>query len=395
MKIVIVANFCRGQKGNLEDREVYLAECIASRGHDVTLVTSDYSHLTKEHKDLSSETEVFKSKIELCHEPGYVKHASIKRLWSHHVWGMNVLRYIKTLKHKPDIIYCAIPSLTAPVLLSKYCTKNSIKFAIDVQDLWPEATFMLIKNKIIQKISLPMSWYINKAYSKADAIVAVSDTYVERAISVNHNNPLRKTVFLGNDGELFENSRKLYIKERSDDEFHLCYIGTLSHSYDIKCVINALSILNSPKIKLIICGDGPMRKEFEDYAESQKINCDFKGSLPYSEMVGVLCSCDAVVNPIVEGAAQSITNKVGDYALSGLPVINTQECEEYRTLIEQYGCGINCRVGNMKDVAEAIKKLITDDIMRIKMGQNARKLGLERFDRRNTYQRIISALESL
>lgn len=108
-----------------------------------------------------------------------------------------------------------------------------------------------------------------------------------------------------------------------------------------------------------------------------------------------MCSCDAVVNCIVADAAQSITNKVGDYALSGLPVISTQECQEYRDLVEKYNCGINCRVGNADDVANAIELLMNDKNLCKIMGLNARRLGEERFDRRQSYQNIINLLHSL
>lgn len=53
----------------------------------------------------------------------------------------------------------------------------------------------------------------------------------------------------------------------------------------------------------------------------------------YPEMCGRLVACYIAVNPITHGAAQSIINKHGDYAASGLPVVNTQECEEYRNLV--------------------------------------------------------------
>jgi glycosyltransferase involved in cell wall biosynthesis len=101
------------------------------------------------------------------------------------------------------------------------------------------------------------------------------------------------------------------------------------------------------------------------------------------------------INPIVKGSAASIINKVGDYALSGLPVINTQESPEYRTLIQNYQCGINCECGNAQQVAEAIVKLASDKELRIKMGEGSRRLAKEKFDRRNTYLKIIEALESL
>ena len=112
-------------------------------------------------------------------------------------------------------------------------------------------------------------------------------------------------------------------------------------------------------------------------------------------MVGKMCSCDVVMNCINPGAAQSITNKVGDYALSGLPVINTQENLEYRKLVEECQCGINCECGNAEQVADAIEKLALDSALRAKMGDNAARLGREKFDRRYTYPQIVDALEQL
>ena len=111
-------------------------------------------------------------------------------------------------------------------------------------------------------------------------------------------------------------------------------------------------------------------------------------------MVARLLGCDIVINPITKGSAASIINKVGDYALSGLPVINTQESPEYRHLIEQYHCGINCKCGDADGVAKALKQLVGDKQLRELMGENARKLGEEKFDRRNSYLRIVSAIEN-
>ena len=40
--------------------------------------------------------------------------------------------------------------------------------------------------------------------------------------------------------------------------------------------------------------------------------------MSYEDMVQTLVQCDIAVNPIIKGAAQSIINKVGDYAAAGL-----------------------------------------------------------------------------
>ncbi len=394
MRILIVANFCLDFNGNVDGRFLYLAELLSQRGHDVELITSDFSHSTKNRKELPLQN-AYKTKLTYCHEPGYVKHVGIKRLWSHYEWGKNVMKYVKTLE-KPDLVYCAIPSLTAAKLLAGYCKKKHIRFAIDVQDLWPEAIFMFIHNKLLQLFTIPMKWYANQSYRAADYVIAVSETYMKRALSVNRKCSKHISVFLGNDKAYFEQGLN-FLQEKPKDEFWINYVGTLSYSYDLKCVIDAIAMLNeqqvvNKKLRLVICGDGPLRKQFEDYAKARHIDFCFYGKLPYVKMVGVMCSSDVVVNCITKGAAQSITNKIGDYALSGLPVINTQESDEYRAMVEKYQCGINCECGNSEQVADAIEKLVNDRNLCKLMGYNSSVLGRELFDRRHTYLQIVNMI---
>jgi len=388
--ILIIANFCDGSI--LKGRFTYLADMLTSQGHDVEIITSDFNHSQKKPKKQFENA--FKFKLTHIHEPGYPDNISPKRLWSHYVWGRNVNKYLKVSKHNWDVIYCAVPSLTVTKLAGKYAEKHAIKFVTDVQDLWPEAFAIAVKNKFLGKlIFTPFHWYANCGYSKASKVIAVSDTYLDRGLLPCKKGTAGLFVYLGNDGEVFDNAKENCKVPKPANEFWIAYIGTLGYSYDLKCVIDAIASIgktdSSKNIRFVVMGDGPKRYDFEQYAKDKKITATFTGSLPYSEMVGRLCSCDIVVNPIVKGSAGSIINKVGDYALSGLPVVNTQECEEYRNLIDSYHCGINCEVGNSQQVAEAILKLIKDDTLRIEMGNNNRALGLERFDRRTTYQKII------
>ena len=140
-------------------------------------------------------------------------------------------------------------------------------------------------------------------------------------------------------------------------------------------------------------GDGPLKSEFEKYAKEKNVDCEFTGRLQYEKMIGILCSCDIAVNPITHGAAQSIINKVGDYAAAGLSVINSQENEEYRRLIEEKEIGINVKNNDINDMSNAIEKLYTDCDKRKLYGKNNRLLAIERFDRKNTYKKIIDIIQ--
>lgn len=398
MNIVIIANFPSNLDGGAKGRFLYVGEMLANRGHHVEMVVSDFNHSKKRHrKENEIAYNAYKTKITALHETGYERNVSIKRLWSHFVWGRNVRKYLKSIG-KPDVVYCAVPSLTAARVAAIFCKRNQIQFVIDLQDLWPEAFAMVFDNVLFQKAFLPMKWYIDKAYALADKAIAVSDTYVGRILSVNKKLKSGLSVFLGNDGEAFDEGRARYHLERTDDEIIVGYIGNMSTSYDIPCVLDALAIVKQngkakKPIRFVLIGGGVDENKFKEYAKKTYPNTSFLGKHSYQEMAGMLCDCDMVVNPIVKGSVASIINKVGDYALAGKPVINTQESDEYRQLVDDYQCGINCRVGEAVDVANAIEQLSNDESLRKQMGSNARKLGVERFDRRNTYMKIVDLIE--
>ena len=400
MNICIVANFPDILNGKADMRFAYLAETLHKKGHSLELIISDFDHEVKDVRKRDN-YDVYEFKITVLHEPSYDRNLSLERLYAHYSWGKNVGRYLRSKQEVPDVIYVAIPSLTVAREVADYCNEHTAcKFVIDIQDLWPEAFQMVVSNKLLKKAFFPITCYINYAYKEADFIIGVSDTYRDRGLLVNKKNQRGLTVYIGNDGAKFDNGKALYHEDKPADEFWLAYIGTMGFSYDLKCIIDAIAIVNNrgtlnKTLKFVAMGRGPLLEEFQKYAKDAGINSEFTGALPYEEMVGKMCSCDVVMNCINPGAAQSITNKVGDYALSGLPVINTQENAEYRKLVDDFSCGINCECGNPEQVADAIEKLAKDPSLCAKMGENAARLGRERFDRRYTYPQIIYALEQL
>lgn len=387
MDIIIVAHFCMDFSQTDNGRFSYLARML-SNNNDVEIITSDFFHTAKKYRESLPELPY---KVTLLHEPKYKKNISLKRFFCHYIWGKNVEKYL-SLRKKPDVIYCAVPSLSGPKRVAKYCNDNGIRFVIDIQDLWPEA-FQMIFN--IPFLFLPFSIMANTIYKKADSICAVSETYVNRALKVNKKSDHGTTVFLGTDLALFDSySRLPPIINKNSSEVWIAYCGTLGSSYDLTCVFDAMALLNYDKqrVSVIIMGDGPKKKEFEEYANSRCINAVFTGRLPYNQMCSLLCRCDITVNPITHLAAQSIINKHADYAASGLPVVSTQENNEYRKLILEYQMGFNVENHNHVDLSDKLKMLIENEKMRKTMGQNARRCAEERFDRAQTYQLLLNVI---
>lgn len=392
--IVIIANFCRDFSETDNGRFMYLCKEL-SRENKVEIITSDFIHTLKKHKEPLKHNWPFK--ITFLHEGGYKKNISFRRFKSHYCWGKEVAKYLSNRK-KPDVIYCAIPSLTAPLQAARYCERNNVKFIIDIQDLWPEAFKLAFNIPVISDIVFaPFNAYVNGAYRRANAICAVSRTYANRAKRVNKNCYDTHVVFLGTKLTTFDEYERENHVDKPKDELWLGYCGTLGASYDITIAIDALAILANRGVKtpkFIVLGDGERRAEFEQHAKELGVNCIFTGRLPYEKMCGWLAACDIAVNPIMHNAAQSIINKHGDYAASGIPVLNTQECKEYRDLVKEYKMGFNCKNGNAEGLADKLQLLIENKSIRLMMGRNARRCAEEKFDRNHSYLELIREIES-
>ncbi len=370
------------------NRFLYLAYLLADF-YNVTLLTSSFRHSTKKQRDI-----VFFEKLEspftikLINEPGYKKNVGIGRLFSHYKLLKNIEDWLKEQKTGHfNLVYSAFPLISTNLLLEKYKAKLNYKIIIDVQDIWPDsisAVFPLTRK--INFLLSPIRRRAEKVYQLADGIVAVSQTYLDIAKKVNPNVPAL-SVYIGADKSLVD-SIKPETKELHKTK--LLYIGTLSYSYDIKTVIYAVNKLyqTNPYTELHIFGDGPDLNRLKKIAKS---NIYFHGLKPYSEMISFAKSCDILVNPIVASAQPSITNKLSDYFLLKLPIINSQKLYEVKQLIELTN-GVNYEAGSVKSFIESLQHLLQKGINKT---TNCQYLIDDLFDRKTTYNKILHLIEEI
>lgn len=391
--ILIVAPFADLPSENGNCRYFYLAELLSARNDvQVELVISSFSHLKKAARDTAWKPDR-PYRLTYIQEPGYPKNVCLQRFRSHRVMGRNLAKYLET-RGKPDVVFCAVPSLDAAKAAASFCEKNDVRFVVDVQDLWPEAFEMVVHIPPLSTLAfLPLRAQADYIYSRADDIVAVSRTYADRAARVNRKGGRREVVFLGT--KLADFDRYRSTKPHDEAVCRIGYVGTLGHSYNISCILRALELLRQQghtDYFFDVMGDGPLMAQFQREAEEKRLPVHFWGRLPYPQMVERLTACDIAVNPIMKGAAQSIINKVGDYAAAALPVVSTQECPEYQQLVDTWEIGYNCDGENIAQISEKLQRLRTDRELRLKMGANNRHLAEQRFDRETSYREILKLL---
>lgn len=379
MKILIVAPYCSlpGESGF--NRFLFLARHL-SKNHNVTLVTSQFQHGTKTHRMQPSDEKNLLFK--LIYEPGYKKNVSLRRLWSHYIFLKNFQKWFEqnAPEEKYDLVYSAYPLIATNEFLGKLKKKYNFKLVVDVQDVWPESfSAVLPFLRHIPPELLPYSRKAKNAYMAADKLVAVSETYLQRALRANKY-AKGMVAYIGSDFELI---RTVVAKKLDTAKTHFLYMGSFGHSYDIKTMLNAFILAKYEGLNFHLHLAGGGGGEERKFLPLMLDNVTFYGLLPYSDLLSLAKGVDFFINPIKSFAQQSITNKLSDYISLGKPIISSQKSAEVELILSKLG-GFQYRSGDATSLLAALK--LAHHLKNRKICKNEDIL--KKFDRNRTYAEI-------
>lgn len=385
-------------------RELFLFDLMRENGYEVIFVTTDFNHYAKKKRNIEEFYRLYPDyrNIKFLHVSPYKKNISIKRLYAEKQWAKEVVKWIYKNIDKFDVIYGEMPDIDANIQIRKICDKYNKKFIIDIRDLRPEAYHVLIKNDFLYKLlTYRITKKADRAYACADELVAVSKEYLERGLKTNTRSKRPRVVYLGATLERFFNGVNVYSNNivKGEEEIWIIYAGTLGSSYDLMTLIKAAGRIEKEghyHIRFKILGQGPDEFIFHKYVKDNDIHIvDFLGFQPYEKMAAYLCKSDITVNAVKKNASQSIINKVADYFAAGIPMLNSCTCKEQLEMVEMYKVGLNYEPENVKDLISKIHILVENPQLRIECGHNARKLALEKFDRRKTHLDILKLIDEI
>lgn len=389
-----------GEKGYTRFR--YLCEFLVKKGYEVDLITTTFQHWEKKQRDLESvDQKSYPFGIKFIYEPGYRKNIDLRRVRSHKIAAEN-LRKLLEKEGDYDLIYVEIPPNDVALAAAEYAHRNKIPFVADVNDLWPEAMRMVFDIPIVSDLLFyPLKRDAEKVYSLTSGVIGTSDEYRDRPFLNQKRDVLKETVYVGNEISVFDREAERHADEvqKEDGTFWVTYAGTIGTSYDIRTMVLAAEELmkqGKTKIRFQILGDGPTREMLENLAKERKIqNVKFTGYVPYEQMAAYLVKSDVLINSFVRKAPQSIVTKIGDYLAAGKPMINTCMSPEFRKKVEQDGFGINIEPEDVRELVNAVEWMYENEAERNNMGNRARKIAEEQFDRPVSYGKIEAMISSL
>jgi len=286
--------------------------------------------------------------------------------------------FLQIKKWDPDIIHFHTPAFAGwEAILTAKILKKPLVGHFHTYYMSPEAQKVVKLPKRGEEIIEKMLWqYTKSVYNSCDLVLSASE-YAKKDLE-KHNlkkpvevlaNPIDLKSLKGASVEKIKDLKKKYKLE----EKTVLYVGRVSKEKSMDVLLFAFNLVvrKIPEAKLILVGDGPVMKEMKALTKDLGLekNVVFMGSINYdkllqsgvyeaSKLFATASSCE--VQPI------SILEAMG----FGLPIVGVKAMGVTELIRDN---GIVCEKGNTKELAEAIVKILEDQRLEKKYGENSKK----------------------
>ena len=310
--------------------------------------------------------------------------------------------YGRSQKHIDCIFLVSTPPIQG--LLGGFLkNKHNVPFVYNVQDIFPDSlvgTGFAKKGGILWKIGSVIS---NYAYRKADRIIVISQDFKKNLIAKGVPEGKIEVVYnwvdedavvpvAKEDNPLFEEFGI------SRDKFHVVYAGNLGNAQNIDVIIDAADVLKDEKnVEFLIFGTGGLKDQYvEKVKDLQLDNVKFFPLQPMervSQVYGLGDVCVVSCKPGLGGAA--MPSKMLSIMSAGRAVVASFDKGELTYILENHKCGMFAPAGDATAFAELIKHLSQNVDECKMMGENARKLILQKFTKAYGTSRYVEIIKSL
>jgi len=404
MKIWILNQYAVPPDSPGGTRHYDFAAAMASKGHEVTLIASNFNHWTKRDR-------IPGKKVYQFEKVGQVQFLWVKTApyWQNNfkrIWNM-VSFFLRTwrlpLREKPDVILGSSPHLLAPLSAWILAKHYRVPFVMEVRDLWPETLvrlgqppprmilkgLRLLERFLYRKTTLLISMVTDiQAYFASQKIKLPPLVYLPNPVDAN-----RYRILPGAEGTNVLTALK---EMKKNGLFVFGYVGAHGPANDLETVIAAAASLKpEEKIQIVLIGDGPSKQELEKKAAALP-QVSFFSAIPRQEVPVMLSGMDALifsVHPTLESTLGS-PNKLLDYMASGKPVLCAASLPGRP--VEKAECGFPVAPQSPDQLCEAMRKMASlEEESLAKMGERGRTFVFKQHDLGMLTDRLLEALNRI
>lgn len=322
-----------------------LREYYEKKGHQITYIASDFSHVSK------SKHQIKESDIQIP-TLAYKKNLSVARLRSHYGFAKDVYHTIDNLQ--PDFIHCLIPPNALVASLAKYKgNHDNVKLFFDVIDVWPET--MPIKSF---KSFFPFRvWKQMRDDHLNQADVIFTECELFQTVLPESCQPKMKTLFWSREEMPLDMPLHL-----SEEEMHFCYLGAINNIIDIDRISSFLGACQKHKPTVLhIIGHGESKETLIQEVKKNNVSVIDHGSIYEQEQKQEIFNlCHYGLNVMKDSVVVGLSMKSLDYMCGQLPLINTIGGDTH-VLCQKTQLGYNIDDSSIQQIAKAVCEETTEE----------------------------------
>ena len=282
--------------------------------------------------------------------------------------------YIKTLIEPYDSVVVRGILFTFPLLPLKIVRKKMI---FDFHGFLSREIRCFYEKTLYNKLKGTLYYFLERMAVKYSDIVICCSRGIMDLLGEDEK---RKSILLENGLDVNEAERVFSEAEHKKKEIRnrfsipenkslIGFLGNWERHLDMKTMFKGAEIAG---VSMVVIGEGPKLNEFKRRWK----NARFTGRLPRFEALKIICLCNATIMPYEESygyASYFSTRKVKDYLSLGKPIIMTDVREKEAYLLPNKNV-LLYELGNAEDLAEKIRKLLSDKKLQKRMKTNNIKL---------------------
>mgnify|MGYP002623915799 CR=1 FL=1 len=272
MNILYINHYAGSPEMGMEFRPYYLSREWVKMGHKVKIIAGDYSHLRVKNPKVKRDYQ--KQKIDgidyVWMKTGSYEGNGVKRALTMFCFVVKLWANAKNiaLKWSPDVV---IASSTYP--LDTYAAQRIAKYSgakviHEVHDMWPITLIELGGMKRTNPFVILMQIAENSFCKHSDYVVsllcAAKDYFIKHGMKPEKFKTVMNGIVLDeweNAQSLPEEHKMVLDRLHNEGKFVICFFGSITKSYAIDYLIDAIKKLDDDSIALVIVGDGNQKEE--------------------------------------------------------------------------------------------------------------------------------------
>ena len=367
MKILEITPFFHPSVAGIENYVYNLSNNLSKRGHDVDVLTINTEN-AKTEEIVSEDIDVYRCSLNIKYHKGLISFEFIKKI-------------LNAKKHNLYHIHIPFPlGLEATIIASKI---NRIPLVVTHHGEPTKSAFLYsIINSTYSK------FYRNISLSFVNKLIFLTKSYGESLKLPEGVKEKIQIVKSGADAQRFspQNDRTMMRKKYgfTDEDKIILFVGRLTIHNRYKGVDYLITALNKIRnennnAKLVIVGQGELVSELKELAKQLKLEKEvlFAISVSDEELPYYYATCDVFVLPSISGPENSPI-VLFEAMASGKPAI-ASDLLGVRDIVINGKTGLLVPLKDSEALADAIIKVLNDEDLARKMGQNGRRLVEEKY----------------